>query len=69
MFYFVSKLVCYCLFVSSKGVRPFVTCAKQWISTNCVAEDKPEVVVKFLTTMQDAYCDGAKAKPALLKSM
>jgi len=39
----------------------FNTCINSWMSTNCVAEDKPEVITEVLNNFVNAWCDDADA--------
>jgi len=39
----------------------FNTCMNSWLSTNCVAEDKPEVITEVLNDFVNAWCDEANA--------
>ena len=44
------------IFYNSYGVRPFVSCMQTWTDNNCMDEDRPDVVMSFLSTVRDEYC-------------
>lgn len=59
--------ICTALYFSH-GIKPFVSCMKNWIDTICKPEDDVDFMLDMMEDVQNAYCDGSSADPQWILS-